>query len=79
MPRIFINALSAKVGGGKTYINNLLTNMPKQECEIYIASVSYTHLTLPTMAEPCVEYCGGDVIKKKKKKNNYITVHYKKN
>ena len=37
MPRIFINALSAKVGGGKTYINNLLTNMPKQECEIYIA------------------------------------------
>ncbi|AKE59067.1 glycosyltransferase family 4 protein [Citrobacter farmeri] len=36
MHRIFINALSAKVGGGKTYISNLLTNIPDQECEIYI-------------------------------------------
>lgn len=37
MLRIFINALSAKVGGGKTYINNLLANISDQDCEIYIA------------------------------------------
>lgn len=37
MHRIFINALSAKVGGGKTYISNLLSNISsEQQCEIYI-------------------------------------------
>lgn len=32
---IFINALSAKLGGGKTYIRNLLVNLPN-DIEVYI-------------------------------------------
>ena len=33
---IFINALSAKMGGGKTYILNLLKNIPQFDCKIYV-------------------------------------------
>lgn len=35
--RIFINALSAKLGGGQTYILNLLKNLPEEDLVIYIA------------------------------------------
>lgn len=35
-PRILINAFSAKVGGGKTYINNLLARLPKGDYKIYL-------------------------------------------
>lgn len=33
---IFINALSARMGGGKTYILNLLNNLPEFEHKIYV-------------------------------------------
>ncbi len=36
MHQVFINALSAKVGGGKTYISNLLSNIIDPQCKIYI-------------------------------------------
>ncbi|EIY4754481.1 glycosyltransferase family 4 protein [Vibrio cholerae] len=37
MSNIFINALSAKLGGGKTYIFNLLDNLPTGDFNIYVA------------------------------------------
>lgn len=40
---IFINALSAKLGGGKTYIRNLLVNLP-DDIEVYIVCPDKTIL-----------------------------------
>ncbi|WP_070886313.1 glycosyltransferase family 4 protein [Pseudomonas argentinensis] len=33
---IVINAFSAKVGGGKTYLYNLLENLPEEQAQVYI-------------------------------------------
>jgi glycosyltransferase involved in cell wall biosynthesis len=36
MSSYFVNALSARLGGGKTYILNLLTNLPDDNLKIYL-------------------------------------------
>lgn len=40
----FINALSAKLGGGKTYIFNLLSNLPEENVRVYISCPDITLL-----------------------------------
>lgn len=44
MENILINAFSAKLGGGKTYILNLLRNLPMGEIKIYILCSDITLL-----------------------------------
>ncbi len=47
----------------------MLTISPVQDSYLYSnISVSYTHLTLPTKIEPCVDLVGRRTIQKKKTK-----------
>lgn len=34
--KIVVNAFSAKIGGGKTYLHNLLQNLPQEDLQVYI-------------------------------------------
>jgi glycosyltransferase involved in cell wall biosynthesis len=45
--KIFINALSAKQGGGQTYVRNLLSNVP-EDCRSTIYVIAPESLSLPT-------------------------------
>ncbi|WP_213060822.1 hypothetical protein, partial [Escherichia coli] len=45
---------------------------------VIIITVSYTHLTLPTSPQPCVDFGGGGTIKKKNKHRKTYTIKARK-